>query len=135
MTAALAGLATAVVGGIVLFPAFGYIGVAAAIALSGWVGAGSLGVILYRRGWLRLDRDAKRRLPRIALATAVMGLAVASALHAMAWLLPNLPASAVGRLELLFALVAVGMAVYGAAIHLFGVARLGELAKAVRERA
>ncbi|MGA7971541.1 MAG: murein biosynthesis integral membrane protein MurJ, partial [Pseudolabrys sp.] len=84
---------------------------------------------------LRLDRDAKRRLPRIALATAVMGLAVASALHAMAWLLPNLPASAVGRLELLFALVAVGMAVYGAAIHLFGVARLGELAKAVRERA
>ena len=49
--------------------------------------------------------------------------------------MPNLPASAVGRLELLFALVAVGMAVYGAAIHLFGVARLGELAKAVRESA
>ena len=135
MAAALAGLAAAVVGGIALFPAFGYIGVAAAIALSGWVGAGSLGVILYRRGWLRLDRDARRRLPRIALATAVMGLAVAGALETAGWLLPNLPASAVGRLELLFVLVAVGMIVYGAAIHLFGVVRLGKLAMAVRESA
>ena len=64
MLAALAGLAAAVAGGIALFPAFGYIGVAAAIALSGWVGAGLLGVLLYRRGWLRLDA----RRPRAAAA-------------------------------------------------------------------
>jgi putative peptidoglycan lipid II flippase len=135
MAAALTGLAAAVVGGIVLFPAFGYIGVAAAIALSGWVGAGSLGFILSRRGWLRLDDNAKRRLPRIAFATALMGVAVAGALSAADWLLPDLPASAVGRLELLFALVAVGMLVYGAAIDFLGVAKLRELVAAARQRA
>ncbi len=135
MAAALAGLAAAVVGGVALFPAFGYVGVAAAIALSGWVGAGSLGFVLHRRGWLRLDRDAKRRLPRIALATAAMGVAVAGALEAANWLLPHLQASAAGRLELLFFLVAVGLLVYGAAIDLFGVAKLRDLAAAARQRA
>lgn len=135
MAAALAGLAAAVLGGIALFPAFGYVGVAAAIALSAWVGAGLLGFVLHRRGWLRLDRDAKRRLPRIALATALMGVAVAGALQAADWLLPDLPATAVGRLELLFALVGVGMVVYGAAIDLLGVAKLRALAAAARQRA
>ena len=135
MTAALTGLAAAVAGGIVLFPAFGYIGVAAAIALSGWVGAGLLGFVLRRRGWLRLDGDAKRRLPRIALATALMGIAVAAVLHAAEWLLPQLTASAVGRLELLFVLVAVGLLVYGAAIDLIGVIKLRALAAAVRQSA
>ena len=135
MAAALIGLAAAVAGGIVLFPAFGYIGVAAAIALSGWVGAGLLGFVLHRRGWLRLDNDAKRRLPRIALATALMGVAVAAALHAAERLLPDLAASAVGRLELLFVLVAVGMLIYGAAIDLIGVIKLRELVAAVRQRA
>ena len=135
MAAALTGLAAAVLGGIVLFPAFGYIGVAAAIAFSGWVGAGLLGFVLHRRGWLRLDRDAKRRLPRIALATALMGGAVAAALSTTEWLLPDLAASALGRLELLFVLVAVGMLVYGAAIDLLRVIKLRELAAAVRQRA
>ncbi|MGH6996248.1 MAG: lipid II flippase MurJ, partial [Stellaceae bacterium] len=63
MMAALTGLAAAAAGGVALYPAFGYVGVAASIALSGWVGAGLLGALLYRRGWLRLDGDAARRLP------------------------------------------------------------------------
>ena len=134
MAAALTGLAAAVLGGIALFPAFGYVGVAAAIALSGWVGAGSLGFILQRRGWLRLDDDAKRRLPRIAAATAVMGVAVALALYTMTRLLPNLSASDGGRLALLFALVAVGIAAYAAAIDLLGVFKLRDLAAAARRR-
>ena len=99
------------------------------------VGAGLLGFVLRRRGWLRLDGDAKRRLPRIALATALMGIAVAAVLHAAEWLLPQLTASAVGRLELLFVLVAVGMLVYGAVIDLIGVIKLRELAAAVRQSA
>ncbi len=135
MMAALTGLAAAVAGGIALYPAFGYIGVAAAIALSGWIGAGLLGFALHRRGWLRLDHNAKRQLPRIALATALMGIMVAAALHAAARLLPSLHASAVGRLEMLFALVAVGMVVYGAAIDFLGVAKLRELGAAARQRA
>jgi putative peptidoglycan lipid II flippase len=135
MATALTGLAAAVACGIALYPAFGYVGVVAAIALSGWVGAGLLGFILYRRGWLRLDRDARRRLPRIALATALMGVAVAAVLHAAKWLLPALTASATGRLELLLMLVAVGMLVYGAAIDLLRVIKLRDLATAVRQRA
>lgn len=135
MAAALTGLAAAVLGGIVLFPPFGYVGVAAAIALSGWVGAGLLGFVLHRRGWLRLDREARRRLPRIAFATVLMGVVVAGALSTVERLLPNLPASDAGRLELLFFLVAVGLLVYGAAIELFGVVKLRELVAAARQRA
>ena len=46
MLAALAGLATALAGALVLFPRYGHVGVAAAIAISGWVGATLLGAIL-----------------------------------------------------------------------------------------
>ncbi|HZD89257.1 MAG TPA: lipid II flippase MurJ, partial [Pseudolabrys sp.] len=134
MAAALTGLAAAVAGGVALFPAFGYIGVAAAIALSAWVGAGLLGLVLHRRGWLRLDRDAQRRLPRIALATALMGAAVAAALSGAEWLLPHLGTSAAGRLELLFALVAIGMLIYGAALDRLRVARISMLVGALRQK-
>src|SRR5262245_65576268 len=51
MLAALIGLVTAIAGALALFPKFGHIGVAAAIALSGWVGAAVLGIVLARRGW------------------------------------------------------------------------------------
>ena len=79
MLAALAGLATALAGALVLFPRYGHVGVAAAIAISGWVGATLLGAILLARGWLGVDRAAARRLPRIMLATAVMGAALVGA--------------------------------------------------------
>lgn len=132
MKAALAGLATAVIGGIALYPPFGYIGVAAAIAFSGWVGAALLGVVLYRRGWLKLDAVAARRLPRIAVATAIMGLAVAGGLAIADLLVPMLAASALGRLALLFVMVVPGMLVYGVAIDRLGVAKIGQLIAALR---
>jgi putative peptidoglycan lipid II flippase len=132
MTAALAGLAAAVIGGITLFPRFGYIGVAAAIALSGWVGATALGVVLFRRKWLHLDRRAAGNLPRIAFATALMGVTIAGAVAAMTSLFPTLPASALGRLVELFVLVALGFIVYAAAIDRLGVAKFGEIHAAIR---
>jgi len=46
------------------------------IGFSGWVGTTLLGVILWRRGWLHLDRAAARRLPRIIAATIVMAGAI-----------------------------------------------------------
>jgi len=133
MKAALTGLAVAVVSAIVLYQAFGYIGVAAAIAVSAWVAAGLLGTILYRRGWLRLDDIAKQRLPRIAIATTLMGLGLALGLAAIGWLFPALAVSAFGRLVLLFALVVLGMAVYAAAIQVLGVTKLKDLIAAVRQ--
>jgi putative peptidoglycan lipid II flippase len=132
MAAALSGLVAAVAGGVLLFPPFGYIGVAAAIAASGWVGAALLGIALSRRGWLALDARAARNLPRIAIATAIMGATVATGHTAMAALAPTLPVSAPGRLVLLFVLVIVGMLIYAAAIDRLGVAKIGGLYAAIR---
>ncbi|HZP70226.1 MAG TPA: murein biosynthesis integral membrane protein MurJ [Pseudolabrys sp.] len=123
MIAALAGLAAAITLGIVLFARSGYVGVAAAIAVSGWVGAGLLGVILLRRSWLRIDAGARRRLPRIGLATIAMAGAVGGA-HRLIGNSANAPAA---RLAILAVLVALGVAVYLAALRLLGVATLREL--------
>src|SRR5215470_16956447 len=127
MLAALIGLTTAVVGGILLFPRFGHVGVAAAIAISGWVGASVLNFILRRRGWLSLDANARQRLPRIVLATIVMACAVALATHTIS---TAEPLSSFGRLIVLAALVMLGIAVYLVALQVLGVAKLKELAAA-----
>ena len=130
MLTALCGLAAAVAGGVLLFPLYGPTGVAAAIAISGWVGASLLGAVLHWRRWLHLDNAARRRLPRIGLATIVMAAAVAYATYAL-----GTPAASLGRLELLAALVTLGIAVYAAALHVFGVAKLKDIAAALHTRA
>src|SRR5450830_174076 len=134
MVAALSGLAAAIAGGGLLFPHFGHVGVAAAIAISGWVGAALLGSILYGRGWLRRDQSGWRRLPRIVLATVVMGAVVGAALVASHKLLPALASSSLGRLALLTVLVALGVAVDLAALQILGVAKLKDLVSAARRR-
>jgi putative peptidoglycan lipid II flippase len=132
MLAALAGLAVAVLGSLALFPHYGHVGVAAAIGVSGWVGATLLGAILRRRGWLRFDRDMARRLPRIILATTVMGLAI-FALHRLlgAHVEPGEP---LARLITLGLLVASGLATYLASLEMLGIARLRDLLAAIRRR-
>lgn len=133
MLAALCGLAAAVTGGMLLFPHFGHVGVAAAIGLSGWVGATLLGIILYGRGWLRLDRNAGQRLPRIVLATVVMGAVVTYAVSVGHTLFPAGLLS-LGRLVMLIVLVALGLFVYLAALEILGVAKLKDLVAAIRLR-
>jgi putative peptidoglycan lipid II flippase len=130
MVAALAGLATAVIGALVAFPHYGHVGVAAAIAVSGWVGATLLGVILRRRGWLRLDRDGARRLPRIILATMAMGIAIFGMSELIAS--PSDAGGSLAQLAALALLVALGLAVYVASLELLGVARVRDLLAAVR---
>jgi putative peptidoglycan lipid II flippase len=130
MVAALAGLATAVIGALVAFPHYGHVGVAAAIAVSGWVGATLLGVILRRRGWLRLDRDGARRLPRIILATMAMGIAIFGMSELIAS--PSNAGGSLAQLAALALLVALGLAVYVASLELLGVARVRDLLAAVR---
>lgn len=132
MLTACVGLITAIAGGVLLFPRYGFVGVAAVIAISGWVGATLLGVVLNRRGWLRLDADVAPRLARIVLATAVMGGAVICGLATARILIPA-PSSA-GRLAILFVLVALGIASYAAALHALGVAKFKDFATALRSR-
>ena len=70
-----------------LFPRYGHVGVAAAIALSGWVGAALLGVVLARRGWLAVDRAlaaaaADRRWRPSLMGVVVVGLQGTGCAHA-----------------------------------------------------
>ena len=132
MLTALASLIVAILSAVLLFPHYGHVGVAAAIALSGWAGASLLGVILYQRGWLRLDPQARRNLPRIVFATAVMGGTVIAGSMAGHTLWPAVAASSLGRLGLLIALVPLGVAVYLVAVQLFDVVRLKDLLAAIR---
>ncbi|HET7910535.1 MAG TPA: murein biosynthesis integral membrane protein MurJ [Pseudolabrys sp.] len=129
MLAALSGLAAAIAGGVLLLSRFDCVGVAAAIAMSGWVGAGLLGATLWRRGWLRIDTDARRRLPRICLATLAMAGVVGYSNHAIG----TAGASSAARLAILAALVTLGIAVYLAALRLLRVMTLKELAALQRK--
>ncbi len=119
----------------ILFPHYGHTGAATAFAVSGWVGAAVLGTVLYRRGWLWLDQEARRRLPRIAAATVAMGLAIGFGALAVVRTFPAAETSSLGRLIMLMALVLLGLVIYGAALHLLGVARLREIASEIRSRA
>jgi putative peptidoglycan lipid II flippase len=133
MVAALAGFAVALVGSLLLLPGYGHVGVAIATGVSGWVSAGVLGVIIARRIGFSLDRDARRRLPRIVIAAAIMGTAVAGLQLALApWLGGS---STLARLMALGVLVCAGLAIYSILLHLLGVARLRDLLKAARRTA
>jgi putative peptidoglycan lipid II flippase len=133
MVAALAGFAVALVGSLLLLPRFGHVGVAVATGVSGWVSAGVLGAIIAKRLGFSLDSGARRRLPRIAFAAMIMGVAIAGIEMALApWL--GGP-SDLARLIALGALICAGLAVYSLLLHLLGVARLGDLLKAVRRSA
>jgi putative peptidoglycan lipid II flippase len=132
MLAALGGLAGAVMGALALFPVFGHVGVAAAIAASGWVGAASLSIVLARRGWLAAEPGLGARLARIVLATVMMGLLLLSLKWALAAMLGGGAAYRIGALILL---VLAGLVSYAAALQLLGVMRLRTLVAAVRGRA
>lgn len=133
MFAALCGLATAVAGSLLLFPEYGHVGVAGAIAVSGWVGATILSVVLTRRGWLRIEGRAWRRLPRIVAATAVMGLAILGATGALNGA-NILAGSAFLRAVALCGLVVTGLVTYIGCMQIFGVARISDLIAALRRR-
>ncbi len=75
---ALAGVAVNVVLGLALFfllrpQGLGHVGLALATALAAWLNAGLLLTTLFVRGHLRLDRQLRRRVPRIVVASLLMG--------------------------------------------------------------
>ncbi len=133
MITALCGLTAATVGALILFPRHGHVGVAVAIAVSGWVGASILAIVLWRRGWLKIDREARRRLPRIVLATAIMAVAILGGNYLMTSVL-DVTGTALARILTLAVLVAAGLGIFLAAVHLLGIARFDELRAAVRHR-
>jgi putative peptidoglycan lipid II flippase len=130
MWAALAGLASTLVLAFALFPSYAQVGVAAAIALSGWVGASLLGVALWRRGWIAVDSAAGRRLAAILIAAAVMGAVIMAADELFSYGFdPQGPV--LGRLVRLAALVLLGLLVYLSTLQALGVVRLRTLLRSI----
>jgi putative peptidoglycan lipid II flippase len=133
MFAALAGLTVATATAILLFPHYGHVGIAAAIAISGWVGATLLSIILYRRGWLVISRGTWRRIAIIVIASAVMGVVI---LAGYLLIDTNFAASetAFGRIVTLATMVTAGLATYLTCLQLLGIARMKDLIAAVNDR-
>ena len=105
-----------------------HVGVALATALSAWFNAGMLGWLLNRRGQMILDRQLRRRFPRLILAAALMGGAIL-ALEPLLF-----PAPGLLRYLALAVLVGVGGAVYFGAAQALGAIDLREAKALLRRR-
>ena len=107
-----------------LFQFIGYLGVAVATSIAGWVNAGMLAARLYRRGEFVPDAQLVSRLPRIVLASAAMGAGVwfcvshASGFTSVFWGL---------QWAALLAIVVLGAIGYLGCAFVFGAARLRDL--------
>ena len=109
---------------LVLMWPFLYVGVALATSISAWVNATALAIILYRRGFLRVDARLLSRLPRTLAATAVM----AGTLALLQWgLVDWLAGDQHQRIAALTVLVAAGLAAFAASAQLFGAAAWSDI--------
>lgn len=133
MRAALIGFIIAIGGSLLLLPSFGHVGIALATAASGWASAALLGALIARRFGFSLDPAAKHRLPRIALAALVMGLAIEGLRRPLTpWM--DAGASAGLRAAVLAAVIALGLAIYLVLLKVLGVTSPRELVQALRRK-
>ena len=119
------------VGNLILIPTIGHVGPPLATALSSTINIAMLYRTLKQRGHFTMDSRLRRRLPRLAIAAALMGgtlLVIAPPLEP--FLVGTLPVRALG----LGALVGSGCAVYAIACFLTGAIRPAELKAQLRRR-
>ena len=107
----------------------GIVGIALANVLAAWTAAVLQAAILLRRGHLAFDDRLRRRIPRIALASAAMA--------AVLWLAapyasPFLTGSLLVKVAALAALVGGGGVVYGVAVLALRAATLADVKAALR---
>lgn len=134
------GIAVNIAGSLVLFYQIGFVGIAMATSAAAWVNALLLWQRLRREAHYVADARAKKRLPLIALASALMGgLLWAAATYAGPFVSPYAAALMPGgwtaqALEILAlgALVAGGGLVYALFCQLTGAATLADIKQAVR---
>ena len=107
---ALASIVTNIVLSLILFWPLRHVGIALATAIAAWLNAALLGLTLRRRGLFALDQRIKGRLPRIALASLVMG---AGLWFGLDHLRPWFDTGVVEGIVALCALVGGGLALYG----------------------
>ena len=119
-----------------LFRSLGWLphaGIAIATTLGGWLNAGLLWWTLRQRGQFVADARLARALPRIVLASLLMGAAL---WLAALWLAPWFGSanSLVARAGALGALVGIGGAIYALAVVLSGAVAVRQLKGFVRRR-
>jgi putative peptidoglycan lipid II flippase len=65
-----------VAGSLALFPSLEHVGIAIATSVAGYVNAALLGIALWRRKALEIDKAGRRRVPLILFAALLMGVAL-----------------------------------------------------------
>lgn len=116
---------------ILFFPAkLGYLGIAIATAVASTLNAALLGFTLRRRDLLKFDRRLLQRLPRIMLASAIMGLCLFAA--SSFW--PE-GADLARRVLTLAGLVTLGLVIYALACVLTGAAHWHDMRRAFTAKA
>jgi putative peptidoglycan lipid II flippase len=102
---------------------FAHVGIALATVVSAWLNCVMLAFMLRRRGYFAPDRQLKRRLPRVVVATVIMAAALWGLMHLLQ---PWLAGSGPTRLLAFGVLVVAGLVIYGAAALATGAADLKE---------
>ncbi len=120
------------------FGPLGFVGLALATSAAGWSNCLMLAITLRRRGLLPLDARLQRSLPRIVLASALMGAAVwAMARYQEVWLAPVAGAIGAGWAMVagLLAVSLAGAVLYAGACLLTGAVKPREIGEAMKPRA
>ena len=126
-------MATNVAVSLALFPMLGHIGIAIATSLSGWVNTILLWFTLRKRGHYVLDAGARRSIPRIFIASLIMGAAL---LVLLPYLSPLFARSQpfLTQVAGLAALVTSGMVIYFFVAALIGAFSVKGLMRRLRHR-
>ncbi|HEX5185230.1 MAG TPA: murein biosynthesis integral membrane protein MurJ [Allosphingosinicella sp.] len=129
-------IAVNIVGNLILIPLLaqfqmGQVGPPLATAISSTINVIMLYLTLHRRGHLTADRQLRRRLPRLALASLIMG-ALILFLHPLVD--PYLTQSLIARGLALLVLVGAGVTIYGLACFLTGAFALDDVKLLLRRR-
>jgi len=104
---------------LVLMQVLAHVGIALATTCAGWINALTLLTLLVRRGHFRLDRRARRNLPRVAAAALGMGAVLALLRLALA---PAFAGPALVRIAALAGLVGAGLAAFAVLALALGIA-------------
>jgi putative peptidoglycan lipid II flippase len=114
-----------------LFQIWGFLGIAIGTSIASWLNAGMLFTTLGKRAHFAADARLKRRLLRIVLASACMGIGLWVAAR---YLGPAFQGAPHVKAAALAALVAGGLVVYALLALALGAVRAGELKDRLRRR-
>jgi len=115
---------------LLLMGPFLHVGIAAATVISSWLNAGTMAVILWRRGHLAIDARLLNRLPRTLIAAGGMAVALYFGVEFAGG---PLAGGEISRALSLAVLVGGGLATFAALAQITGAARLGDM-KSVLKR-